>query len=103
MPVRIGTNWESAFLRIGSDPPVKNEDVVCYTDEPTEDEHAENEVYAGIDLSSSASFTYTFEMQLTCKEHKRITSLVGRGNNWRRIHGLKPIRVPMKERRNKNG
>lgn len=97
MPTRIATNWENAFLRFGSDPPVKIEGVTCYTDEPVEDRYAEDEVYAGIDLSSSTS--YTFEMQLTCKAYKRITSLVGRGNNWRRMHGKKLIRVPMKERR----
>jgi hypothetical protein len=100
MPTRIATNWENAFLRFGSDPPIKIEDVICYTDEPEEElKYAEDEVYAGIDLSSSDSFTYTFEMQLTCKEYKRISSIVGRGNNWRRMHGKKMIRIPLKERR----
>lgn len=99
MPTRIATNWKDAFLRIGSDPPVKIEDVVCYTDEPEEPKPVEDDAYVGIDLGSSDSFTYTLEMQLTCKEYKRITSLVGRGNNWRRMHGKRLVRVPLKERR----
>lgn len=94
MPTRIATNLKPAYLRVGSDQPIKVEDVVCYADEPEEDEPC-----VGIDLSSSTSFTYTFEMQLTCKECKRIMSLFGRGNNWRRMHGKKLIRVPLKERR----
>jgi hypothetical protein len=96
MPTRIATNWENAFLRAGSDPPIKLNDVTCITEEP---QFSEDEIYAGIDLSSSDSFTYTFEMQLTCKEYKRISSIVGRGNNWRRMHGKRLIRVPLKERR----
>jgi hypothetical protein len=94
MPTRIATNWEPAYLRFDSGKPIKIEDVICYTDEP-----AEEEACTGIDLSSSDSFTCTFEMQLTCKEYKRISSIVGRGNNWRRMHGKRLIRVPLKERR----
>lgn len=96
MPTRIATNWEAVHIKVGSAPPVKIGDVTCITEEP---QHAADEVYAGIDLSSSNSFTYTFDLQLTCKEYKRITSLVGRGNNWRRMHGKRLIRVPLKERR----
>ena len=94
MPTRIATNWENAFLRVGTDPPVKIEDVTCITEEP---EYAEDEVYVGIDLSSSA--TYSFDVQLDRKQYKRITSFVRRGNNWRRMHGKKMIRIPLKERR----
>lgn len=98
MPTRIATNWENAFLRFGSDPPIKIEDVICYTDEPEEElKYTEDEVYVGIDLSSSA--TYSFDVQLDRKQYKRITSFVRRGNNWRRMHGKKMIRIPLKERR----
>lgn len=98
MPTRITTNLESAFLRFGSDPPVKIKDVVCYADEPTEDG-----VYVGFDIGSLCSESYSFTAQLTSKQFKRITSLVGRGNNWRRMHGKKLLRIPLKERRSKNG
>ena len=94
MPTRIATNWENAFLRVGSDPPIKLGDVTCIMEEP---KYAEDEVYVGIDLSSSA--TYSFDVQLDSKQYKRITSFVGRGNNWRRMHGKKMIRIPLKERR----
>lgn len=94
MPTRIATNWENAFLRIGSDPPIKLNDVICIMEEP---KYAEDEVYVGIDLSSSA--TYSFDVHLDSKQYKRITSFVGRGNNWRRMHGKKMIRIPLKERR----
>lgn len=96
MPTRIATNWENVFLRVGSDTPIKLNDVTCVTEEP---EYAEDEVYVGIDLSSSSSATYSFDVQLDSKQYKRITSFVGRGNNWRRMHGKKMIRIPLKERR----
>lgn len=100
MPTRIATNWENVFLRVGPDPPIKIEDVICYTDEPDEEpKYAENEVYVGVDLSSSA--TYSFDVQLDSKQYKRITSLVGRGNNWRRMHGKPLIRVPLNKRKRK--
>lgn len=99
MPTRIATNWENAFLRFGSDPPIKIEDVICYTDEPATDKYAEDGGYMGIDLSSSES--YTFEFRLTSKQVKRLTSVLGHGNNWRRMHGEKLIRIPLKERKRK--
>lgn len=98
MPTRIATNWENVFLRVGSDTPIKLNDVTCVTEEPEEEpKYAEDDVYVGIDLSSSA--TYSFDVQLDSKQYKRITSFVGRGNNWRRMHGKKMIRIPLKERR----
>ena len=97
MPTRIATNWENAFLRFESGPPIKIEDVICYTDEPATDEYAEDKVYVGLDFASSA--TYTMEIKLTAKALKGIMRLGGRGNNWRRMHGKKMIRIPLKERR----
>lgn len=99
MPTRIATNWENAFLRFGSDPPIKIEDVVCSTDEPEEDEYAEDKIYIGLDLASTA--TYTLEVKLTSKAIKGIMRIGGRGNNWRRMHGKPLIRVPLKERKRK--
>lgn len=94
MPVRIATNWENAFLRVGSDPPIKLDNVICITEEP---KYAEDEVYTGLDFGSSES--YSFDVQLDCKQFKNIMHLVRRGNNWRRMHGKKLIRIPLKERR----
>lgn len=94
MPVRMSTNWENVFLRVGSDPPIKLDNVVCTMEES---KYAEDEVYVGIDFSSSE--TYTFNVQLDRKQYKNILRLVGRGNNWRRMHGKKLIRIPLNERR----
>lgn len=94
MPTRVATNWENTFLRVGSDPLIKLNDVTCVMEEP---KYAEDEVYVGTDLSSSES--YSFDVLLDRKQFKRITSFVRRGNNWRRMHGKKMIRIPLKERR----
>lgn len=98
MPTRIATNWGSLFFAGDGGEPIEIKDVVCDLEEP--DEAPEDGVYVGLDFGSSC--TYTFEVQLTRKEYKNILRLVKHGNNWRRMHGKKLIRVPLKERRIKN-
>lgn len=96
VPTETKTKLENAFFRFESGPPVKIEDVVCHTDE-----YAEDRIYFGLDLGSPES--YSFDIHPTSRQFKIIMHFAGRGNNWRRMHGKKLLRVPLKERRIKNG
>lgn len=95
MPVHIETNWRSSlFVGVDGGKPFEIKDVVCNFEEPDE---APEELMLPIDLTKT--MTFTMDMQQSSTSYKNIMRLIGRGNNWRRMHGLKPIRVPMKERR----
>ena len=96
MPVHIETNWGSLFYAVDSGEPIKIADAVCDLEENIE----APELVLLRDLTKP--MTFTMDMQQSSTSYKNIMRLIGRGNNWRRMHGLKPIRVPIKERRIKN-
>lgn len=98
MPVHMVTNSGSLFFAVDCGEPIEIKDVVCDLEENLE---APEEFISLGDLTKP--MTFTIDIHPSPTGYKNIMRLCGRGNNWRRMHGLKPIRVPIKERRIKNG
>lgn len=102
MPVDRETNLGSLFIAVDGGEPFEISRAACHLEGDLEInfEAPEDFIHLG-DLTEP--MTFTISMRSSSTGYKNIMHLCRRGNNWRRMHGLKLIRVPMKERRKKNG
>lgn len=90
----IGTSGESfrPLMRFTNTPTIT--DVTCDTASPLLTKTYEEDTR--IDFSDS----WSFNINMSARQMRRFERFVkGQSNNWRKAHGMRLIRVPLRERR----
>lgn len=92
MPIK----FEPGGALVMSDGTTVKEVTITMMDEPST--YADDTVF----FQPQRTEEFTFEIMTPyAKTRKLLCSVIGRGNNWRRMHGLPLLRIPLKERRMK--
>ena len=92
----IGTSGESfrPLMRFRDIPTIT--DVTCDTTNPLWTKTYEEDIL--MDISKGDSWSFSFNM--SARQKKLFERFIkGQSNNWRKAHGLRLIRVPLRERR----
>ena len=90
----IGTSGESyrPFCRLANIPTIT--DVTCDTTNPLWTKTYEEDTR--IDFSDS----WSFSLNMSARQKRLFERFIkGQSNNWRKAHGMRLIRVPLRERR----
>lgn len=92
----IGTSGEGfrPFMRFTNVPTIT--DVTCDMTSPFWEKTYEEDTL--MDISEGDSWSFSFNM--SARQKRRFERFIkGQSNNWRKAHGMRLIRVPLRERR----
>lgn len=92
----IGTSGEGyrPFMRLANIPTIT--DVTCDTTNPLWEKTYEEDIL--MDISKGDS--WSFNINMSARQMRRFERFIkGQSNNWRKAHGMRLIRVPLRERR----